>query len=58
VLSGLTEHRRPPRNCPVYFNDEEDIRWNTGPVSFCPGCLAKLRRNPARGALKALLKAS
>jgi hypothetical protein len=52
ILSALPEHRRGPKDCPLYYNDERDIRFIAGPLRLCPADRARLRNDPER--LKAL----
>lgn len=52
ILSALPEHRRGPKDCPLYYNDERDIRFIAGPLRLCPADRASMRNDPER--LKAL----
>jgi hypothetical protein len=53
VLSDVDEHRRGPRTCPLYFNEERSIASIAGPLAFDRSCRAKIRRQDA-AVLKAL----
>jgi len=57
ALAQLDEHQRGAKDCPLYYNDESDIRWNAGALRFCKPCLARLGRGERRAALQALLTA-
>ncbi|MBI5446836.1 MAG: CHAT domain-containing protein [Deltaproteobacteria bacterium] len=57
ILTSLPEHHRGPKNCPLYYNDERDIRCIAGPLRLCAADRAKLKSDPERlKAVEALLE--
>lgn len=41
-LSGLVEHKKGVKNCPMYYNEERDVEWIAGPLAFCGVCSKRL----------------
>ncbi|MFN8093186.1 MAG: hypothetical protein U0599_13390 [Vicinamibacteria bacterium] len=35
IFSGLEAHDAGPKACPLFYNDERDIRYIAGPLQFC-----------------------
>ena len=52
-LYHMKAHKRPPKNCPCYFNGERDPRYVAGPVVFCPYCEGILRKLTDDGVISA-----
>jgi len=55
----VPEHRRGPKTCPLYFNDERAIASIAGRLAFDKPCRAAIRKSDATllPALESLLRA-
>ncbi|MBI1786012.1 MAG: CHAT domain-containing protein, partial [Acidobacteria bacterium] len=53
-LAGLSCHKRGRKFCPLYYNDERDIRAVAGALKLCPACQKTLRAD--RGLREAIEK--
>ncbi len=56
-LSEVSTHSIGPKNCPGYYNNEEDIRWDAGPLELCRQCAGKIKKPTRRAAIKGILRA-
>jgi hypothetical protein len=58
-LADLPTHRRGPKDCPMYFNEEIAVQYIAGPLKFDRQCRARLARSdrPSLLALEKLLRA-
>jgi hypothetical protein len=48
ILTRLSAHKRGPKDCPLYYNEELDMRFIAGPLRLCAPDLAKLKKQPDR----------
>ena len=58
MLGNIETHARPPKNCPLFFNEDRDFEELTGPQAFDRTCRAKLAKQIPKQlpALEAILK--
>lgn len=55
ILSGLGQHTRGQKNCPLYYNEERKVAYIAGPLELCRRC-SKLLTPAARETLGRLLR--
>lgn len=46
LIGGLEAHKRGPKDCPFYYNDECDIEFIAGQLKLCAACRQKMKRDP------------
>jgi len=46
LIGGLEAHRKGPKDCPFYYNDECAIESIAGQLELCKPCRRKLRKEP------------
>ncbi len=54
LIGGLEAHKRGPKDCPFYYNDECAIEFIAGHLKLCTPCRLKLKKDP--GTTKAIEK--
>jgi len=46
LIGGLEAHKRGPKDCPFYYNDECAIESIAGELKLCAPCRLKLKKDP------------
>ena len=55
VVAGIDPHKRGvgPANCPLFYNEDRDIRSIAGRLTFCPNCRKQFKDKDAQERLRA-----
>ena len=55
VVAGIDPHKRSvgPANCPLFYNEDRDIRSIAGRLTFCPNCRKQFKDKDAQERLRA-----
>lgn len=46
LIGGFEAHKKGPKDCPFYYNDECAIEFIAGQLELCPSCRRRLRKDP------------